>query len=64
MRKKRCIYAFDGTEEETDNLCMWRCLAVHYRGSKKQREKRTTWETLNLSREYYENPKPKREDVQ
>ena len=22
LRKKGCIYALDGTEEETDNLCM------------------------------------------
>ena len=35
LRKKRCIYALDGTEERVDNLCMWRCLAVHYRRDKK-----------------------------
>ena len=63
LRKKRCIYALDGTEESIDNLCMWRCLAVHYRGDRKQREKRTTREALKLAREYYENPKLKREDV-
>ena len=50
LRKKRCIYALDGIEEETDNLCMWRCLAVHYRGDRKQREKRTTREALNFAR--------------
>ena len=35
LRKKRCIYALDGTEERVDNLCMLRYLAVHYRGDKK-----------------------------
>ena len=53
----------DGTEEKTDNLCMWRCLAVHYRGDRKQREKFATREALNLAREYYGNPKLNREDV-
>ena len=53
LRKKGCIYALDGTEEETDNLCMWRCLAVHFRGDKKMREKFGTREALNLAREYY-----------
>ena len=42
---------------------MWRCLAVHYRGDKKQREKFTTREALNLACEYYENRKLKRENV-
>ena len=63
LKKKRCIYALDGTEERVDNLCMWRCLAVHYRGDKKQREKFATWEALYLAREYYGNPKLKRENV-
>ena len=63
LRKKRCIYALDGTEERVDNLCLFRCLAVHNRGDRKQREKRTTREALNLAREYYENSKLKREDV-
>ena len=31
LRKKRCIYAVDGKEERTDNLCVWRCLAVYMR---------------------------------
>ena len=63
LKKKRCIYALDGIEERVDNLCMWRCLAVHYRGDRKQREKRTTREALNLVREYYEDPNLKRGDV-
>ena len=42
LRKKRCIYALDGTEDRIDNSCMWRCLAVHYRGGRRQREKFTT----------------------
>ena len=61
LRKKRCIYALDGTKEKVDNLCMWRCLAVHFRGDKKMREKFGTREALNLAREYYENPELKRE---
>ena len=48
LRKKRCIYALDGTEESIDNLCMWRCLAVHYRGDRKQREKFTTRGSLEF----------------
>ena len=63
LRKNRCIYALDGTEKRIDDLCMWQCLAVHYRGGKKQREKFATREALNLAREYYENPKLKREKV-
>ena len=63
LRKKRCIYGLDGVEEKTENLCVWRCLAVHYREKRKQREKRTTREALNLAREYYENPTLKRKDV-
>ena len=63
LRKKRCIYALDGTEERVDNLCMWRCLALHYRGDRKEREKRTTREALNLAREYYGDPRLKRGEV-
>ena len=63
LKGKRCIYALDGTEERVDNLCMWRCLAVHYRGDRKQREKRTTREALNLARDYYEDPSLTRGDV-
>ena len=63
LRRKRCIYALDGTEESIDNLCMWRCLAVHYRGDRKQREKRTTREALKLAREYYGDLNLKRGDV-
>ena len=63
LRKKRCIYALDSTKARVDNLWMWRCLAVHYRGDRKQREKFVTREALNLAREYYENPKLKRENV-
>ena len=63
LRRKRCIYALDGAEERVDNLCMWRCLAVHYRGDRKQREKFATREALNLAREYYVDPNLKRGDV-
>ena len=63
LRKKRCIYGPDGVKEETDNLCVWRCLAVHYRGDRKKREKFTTRKALNLAREYYKDPNLKRGDV-
>ena len=43
------IYALDGTEERVDNLCMWRSLAVYYRGDKKQHNKFATREALNLA---------------
>ena len=43
------------------------CGNVHrkqfYRGDRKESEKFATREALNLAREYYENPRVKREDV-
>ena len=63
LRKKRCIYAVDGKNERTDNLCVWRCLAIYTRGSAKRETERTTREALTLAREYYGNDKLKRQDV-
>ena len=63
LRKKRCIYAVDGKSERSDNLCVWRCLAIYTRGSDSRESERTTKEALKLAREYYENDKLKRKDV-
>ena len=63
LRKKRCIYAVDGKNERSDNLCVWRCLAIYTRGVTDTRSERTTKEALKLARAYYENDKLKRKDV-
>ncbi|XP_057316834.1 uncharacterized protein LOC130657857 [Hydractinia symbiolongicarpus] len=63
LRGKRCIYSFDKEDERTDNLCIWRYLVVHSREDKKQKEKYITRPALALAREYYNNPKLKREEV-
>ena len=63
LRKKRCIYAVDGRDERTDNLCVWRCLAIYSRGWENRETERTTREALKLAREYYENDKLARKDV-
>ena len=63
LRDKRCIYAIDTF---TDNLCVWRCLAIykrHVRGEKNQVEKRNCRAALDLAREYYGDNKLKRKDV-
>ena len=64
LRKKRCIYALDTFD---DNLCVWRCLAIHKR-RKKSSEKNRVQErnrkaALNLAREYYGDNKLKKGDV-
>ena len=63
LRRKRCIYAVDSKDERTDNLCVWRCLAIYTRGSAKRETERITREALTLAREYYGNDKLKRQDV-
>ena len=63
LRKKCCIYA---TKTFDDNLCVWRCLAIHRRqvhGEENQVHKRNCKTTLNLARDYYGNNKLKRKDV-
>ena len=63
LRKKRCIYALDGKDERTDNLCVWRCLAIYTRKDGGRETERTTREALKLAREYYENGKLARKNV-
>ena len=63
LRKKRCIYGVDGKNEQSDNLCFWRCLAIYTRRDMKRGTEFLTKEALKLAREYYENNKLKRKDV-
>ena len=62
LADKKCIYAID---KINDNLCLWRCLAIHQRIMKgdKRPEKDTNRDALNLARDFYKNPYLKREDV-
>ena len=59
---KKCIYAID---KINDNLCFWRCLAIHQRimKGKKRPEEDTNREALKLARDFYKNQNLKREDV-
>ena len=59
---KKCIYAID---KINDNLCFWRCLAIHQRimKGKKRPEEDTNREALKLARDFYRKPNLKREDV-
>ena len=63
LRKKRCIYAVDGKDERTDNLCVWRCLAIYTRRDVARGTEFLTREALKLAREYYENDTLKRQEV-
>ncbi|XP_057309046.1 uncharacterized protein LOC130647274 isoform X1 [Hydractinia symbiolongicarpus] len=63
LRGKRCIYAMDGEDVRTDNLCFWRCLAVGERADVKRGTEFLTKTALKLAREYHEQPKLKREEV-
>ena len=62
LADKKCIYAID---KINDNLCFWRCLAIHQRiaKGKKRHEEKTNRDALNLARDFYKNPNLKREDV-
>ena len=62
LADKKCIYAID---KINDNLCFWRCLAIHQRimKGKKRPEEDTNREALKLARDFYEKPNLKREDV-
>ena len=62
LADKKCIYAIDKIR---DNLCLWRCLAIHQRivKGKKRPEEDTNRDTLKLARDFYKNPNLKREDV-
>ena len=62
LADKKCIYAID---KINDNLCFWRCLAIHQRimKGKKRPEEDTNREALKLARDFYRKPNIKREDV-
>ena len=62
LADKKCIYAID---KIGDNLCLWRCLAIHQRimKGKKRPEEDTNRDALKLARDFYKNPNLKREDV-
>ena len=62
LADKKCIYAID---KINDNLCFWRCLAIHQRimKGKKRPEEDTNRESLKLARDFYRKPNIKREDV-
>ena len=62
LADKKCIYAIDKID---DNLCLWRCLAIHQRimKGKKRPEEDTNRDALKLARDFYKKPNLKREDV-
>ena len=62
LADKKCIYAIDKID---DNLCLWRCLAIHQRIMKgeKRPEEDTNRDALKLARDFYKKPNLKREDV-
>ena len=63
LRSKRCIYAIDTFD---DNLCVWRCLAIHkrhVRGEKNQVEKRNCRAAIDLAHKYYGDNKLKRKNA-
>ena len=62
LADKKCIYAIDRID---DNLCLWRCLAIHQRimKGKKRPEEDTNRDALKLARDFYRKPNLMREDV-
>ena len=62
LADKKCIYAIDKID---DNLCLWRCLAIHQRivKGKKRPEEDTNRDALKLVRDFYRIPNLKRGDV-
>ena len=62
LANKKCIYAID---KINDNLCVWRCLAIHQRITKKQKrsEEDTNRDALRLARDFYARPKLKTQEV-
>ena len=62
LADKKCVYAIDKIR---DNLCFWRCLAIHQRimKGKKRPEEDTNREALKLARDFYKRPNLKRENV-
>ena len=62
LADKKCISAIDKID---DNLCLWRCLAIHQRimKGKKRPEEDTNRDALKLARDFFKNPNLKRGDV-
>ena len=62
LADKKCVYAIDKID---DNLCFWRCLAIHQRILKgeKRPEEKTNRDALKLARDFYKRPNLKRGDV-
>ena len=62
LANKKCVYAID---KVNDNLCVWRCLAIHQRITKKQKrsEEDTNRDALRLARDFYARPKLKTQEV-
>ena len=62
LADKKCVYAIDKID---DNLCFWRCLAIHQRivKGKKRPEEDTNRDALKLARDFYKRPNLKRENV-
>ena len=62
LADKKCVYAIDKID---DNLCFWRCLAIHQRIIKgeKRPEEKTNRDALKLARDFYKRPNLKRGDV-
>ena len=62
LADKKCSYAIDKID---DNLCLWRCLAIHQRimKGKKRPEEDTNRDALKLARDFYKKPNLKRGDV-
>ena len=62
LADKKCVYAIDKID---DNLCFWRCLAIHQRimKGKKRPEEDTNRDALKLARDFFKRPNLKRENV-
>ena len=62
LADKKCVYSID---KINDNLCLWRCLAIHQRimKGKKRPEEDTNRDALKLARDFYRKPNLMREDV-
>ena len=62
LADKKCVYAIDKID---DDLCFWRCLAIHQRimKGKKRPEEDTNRDALKLARDFYKRPNLKRENV-
>ena len=60
LRNKRCIYAIDKFD---DNLCVWRCLAIHKQKDIQRDTELVTRTALSLARECYGDKNLKKRDM-